>query len=358
MEPINDQLLKEVLSKKIDSAKAINTDHLWEGIAADLPSSSSGYVAGVIKIVVLVTSLVSVFTTSDSSGYTTNAHMIRRNADIATLISPMDESNVSINGEDLVQTNRFESTASNERTVADPEVITIEVSDDHDVHVEANIMRLNPLNVDLQTVHPNYRLMLLPDGASQVSLETLRGKQEWFIGLTPQISFHTMNPNDYDEIYIVGDEDATTKIADRLGASLSFGIRKPITRRLTISGAATLDYYKTQFSFRVANYRDGLVQQHNHRLDAGMSMALGYAHHSPIGHGQFLAEVFARRKVASFANSSYSKAISGFRLSYLIAYKDMQVGPTYGSFFNSMYHPTGQVKPNLYGFTVRKSLRF
>ncbi len=179
----------------------------------------------------------------------------------------------------------------------------------------------------------------------------------YFVSISPYLTFHSMLPHAFDEYYIISSASGRVGLEKRFGANVSFGFAKTLSHRWVLSGSVGVDYFQTQFSYQIANSTSSEVALSNQRIDGGLNLGVGYQINSPLGKGTVLAESWIRRQIFDFrGSSSYNSMILGYRIGYLLEFKGMQVGPTYGSFFTSMNNEMGRVKPQQFGFTIRKSI--
>ncbi|WP_436515866.1 hypothetical protein [Ekhidna sp. To15] len=354
MKPINDNELREILSKKIASARGVDTDHLWAEIESSLSSSSSGFMSGILKCILFVSSCISVITISDSSGFAREP----LHQDQTNLESLVDYSEKS---DELIQL--YEG--------GDVKGIELEaVVSLHELQREAEVIDATPPKVlqptksladDIQPV--KNKITLHEFSSTSVSQQKIEVEarhaqaSNYFIAISPYLSYHSMLPHAFDENYIVSSASNQVTPAKRLGLNVSIGYMKHLSQRWMFSGSLGFDYYQTQFGYSIANHIDSDVLLTNHRIDGGVSAGIGYRLNTPLGQSLVLGESWFRYQIYDFhENSSYNQAIAGYRLAYLVRIRGMQIGPTYGSFFSSMSNEMGQVKPQIFGFTFRKAI--
>lgn len=356
MKPLNDKELGEVISRKIASVDNVKTDHLWSEIESGLPSSSSGYMTGVIKSLLFVATFTSVLTISESSGFAMKSRtnevefVSDTHVGVSDKTEPLNELGMS-----PVSSYATENHGQNEIEVRKH----IEKVPETRNHKEGSRSRhLNEVaNVEFIHSMPVNYSMNTPYRMSE--LEEIRSKKQWIpsVSISPYLSFHKMDPHAFDENYITSSNAEKISLFRRSGVNISYGYTKPLTKRWSLSAALGFDYYRTQFNYRIANYIDSEVQLENHRLDGGLALGLGYRINSPVGEGMLQADLWMRHKLYGFGKkSSYNNAILGYRLSYLVDIGNIQVGPTFGSFLNSSENDMGRIRPMQYGFIIRKQI--
>ena len=362
MKPIKDKDLRELISQKIGSLEPINTDHLWEGIESGLPSSSSGFMTGILKCILFISSFISVITISDSSGFAKEPvvaesevkyEVLKENTDV--IVSEVElaksESNPTKNNYGVPDSDKV----NDRNLVVESKSKDYLVSSQKDQPTRRDVQIMETRTVDLTPVQQGFFTIQ----THTTSLTNSRSNQsQLFVSISPYLTFHSMLPNSLDENYVVGSASTSTTLADRMGLNVSIGYWKMISSRWVVTGSVGFDYYQTQFAYQVANYIDSEVLLKNHRLDGGLSLGVGYRINTPLGTGVLLGESSFRQRIHELNTpSSYSQSIAGYRFSYLMDLGGLYFGPTYASFFNSMNNEMGQVKPHIFGFTLRRNIR-
>ena len=363
MKPINDNELRDIISRKIASVPSVETDHLWAGVESGLSSSSSGYMTGILKCVLFVSSFISVVTISDSSGFAQEP-----NEQQIECIESSESSVIQLTTLDLPEESVIIDVKSADNSSTPGRYDGMYQTNPPKIQSQPNPAATSskplerPVASNVEAIKTNN--LLLAEAAKGevghvVPMEefSINRKNQFYIALSPYLTFHSMSPHVFDEHYITSSASSRVALMDRAGVQLSYGFVKVLSDRWVLNGSIGMDYYRTQFAYRIANNIDSEVLLSNHRVDGGLGIGIGYHINTPVGPGMIMGEAWARHKVHSFGASTYDPMIAGYRFSYLLDYKGLKIGPTYGSFFTSLSNEMGQVKPQQFGFTIRKPIR-
>lgn len=175
------------------------------------------------------------------------------------------------------------------------------------------------------------------------------------------VSFHTLDPNQLDEVLVRTDEERNVPFSDRLSISLGYGMQFPLGKRFTFTPSVGLTYSRSALNFVTYGNSRNEITFVNNRMDFNLGTGIEYKNKSYLAENEYLILQFdSRVKLFDFRsndNLGYKPFFLLYRVSYLFELKQTLVGPFYSSAIAPMeVGALGSIKPNIFGVTLRRKI--
>jgi hypothetical protein len=364
MKPLEDDQLKKILQDRILKDDFDVPDGHWQRISDHLPSLRTRYHYWAVPgVILLITSLLyfskEQYSTSDveyemskqpiknekipdlSTEQRQYSHSLR--SDVITQMSERETANIHIVNEGPRNIMPKSNHQSNTLLFKSNKV--------NDMIPTYNGFIIVPNNQTFQVKPPGKPVLQFPILHS-FNHQNFNSRFTLFTQLSTFLTYHTINPDHWDESIITADKSRRPRLIDRTGIRHSLGVRRQLNDSWSLSLIFFGELMRSKMYFNRLSEPEPATSLINKRINIGSKLSLGY---NFLRIGEIETGIGFTRMVNRRNNAiQYPKSYLHYDFRFLYDFGKYKLGPYYSSFITGdHYDRIGQIKPNSFGFTLR-----